>query len=333
MIITITGAFRNAGDHLIVDRALKLLRKYSDKDIININRKHIKETDYRLFNKAKAVILCGGPAYQENIYPEIYNLDLNRITVPVIPLGLGYKQASEKFSFSEKSLDFIRTIHKKIKNSSARDIMTKEVLKEIKINNVIMTGCPAWYNMDKLNKNFTFKKESQINKVAFSVPAKVTADTIKIMKYISERFSEKKLICTFHHGFFTRFDRDGIKTMIGFLKCASYAKKYGFKTEDMNSSSSKFKIYDDVDLHIGYRVHAHIFFLSERKATLLISEDSRAKGQSATLGTPDICGIDTVSALKKEIDAHFHTKGTAIKRAVNKMKKTFPVMKNFLKGI
>ena len=42
--------------------------------------------------------------------------------------------------------------------------------------------------------------------------------------------------------------------------------------------------YSKVDLHIGYRVHAHIFMNSIAKKSILISEDGRAKGVKGVIG-------------------------------------------------
>lgn len=45
-----------------------------------------------------------------------------------------------------------------------------------------------------------------------------------------------------------------------------------------------FRNYDECDLHIGYRVHAHIYNLSRRKRSILIEEDVRGAGVNHALG-------------------------------------------------
>ena len=42
--------------------------------------------------------------------------------------------------------------------------------------------------------------------------------------------------------------------------------------------------YNQVDLHIGYRVHAHIYMSSINKLSILISEDGRGKAQRDAIG-------------------------------------------------
>ena len=116
MLVTLTGAFKNSGDYLIGHRARTLLASHTDHEIVDINRKAIDDASYEIFNKAKAVLLTGGPAYQAGIYPGVYDLDLDRIQVPVIPYGLGWKgklgQDPKDFQFTEESKDFIKRIRR-----------------------------------------------------------------------------------------------------------------------------------------------------------------------------------------------------------------------------
>ncbi len=339
MIITLTGAYRNIGDHLIGDRARKLLKKYSDKEIINIDRKSIKTKHYDLFNKSKAVILCGGPAYQKSIYPNIYPIDYGKVKVPIIPMGLGWKgsvnQPPKDFHFTKESENFIRNIHKNIKFSSARDDLTLEIVKNQGIDNVLMTGCPVWYDLDYMGKGFIFKEESKIKKIIFSTPVKFDKNAVKVMMYIAQRFPKAEKVCTFHHGFYINSSLQGLKKSAGFIRGAFLAKLNGFKIADLNSKLEKIHIYDDADLHIGYRVHAHIYMLSHRLPSFIIAEDSRGTGQSLSVGLPTLDYSDThvVNNLDQSLNEHFKTKGKSFKAAIIKMEETFKVMQQFLENI
>ena len=42
--------------------------------------------------------------------------------------------------------------------------------------------------------------------------------------------------------------------------------------------------YDKVDLHVGFRVHAHLYMLSMRKPSILLIEDGRGYGVFYSLG-------------------------------------------------
>ena len=42
-------------------------------------------------------------------------------------------------------------------------------------------------------------------------------------------------------------------------------------------------LYSNCDLHIGYRVHAHVFMTSIKKPSILIKEDGRGEGMSEVI--------------------------------------------------
>src|SRR5690606_10952489 len=64
--------------------------------------------------------------------------------------------------------------------------------------------------------------------------------------------------------------------------------------------------YSQIDLHIGYRVHAHIFMNSISKFSILISEDGRAKGAKEVIG-----GI--------VLDGFTHVKNDYMSKILNKL--------------
>ena len=58
----------------------------------------------------------------------------------------------------------------------------------------------------------------------------------------------------------------------------------GVESRDISYSRDGFDIYNDCDLHIGFRVHAHIYNLSMRNISILIEEDGRGAGVNEALG-------------------------------------------------
>jgi hypothetical protein len=94
------------------------------------------------------------------------------------------------------------------------------------------------------------------------------------------------------------------------------------------------KLYGGADLHIGYRVHAHLFCLSRRVPSILINEDSRGVGQAAALGTKGL-GINggDLSPIQEAIEAHFERRGSEVSQSIATMRDTFPTMHRFLKTL
>jgi ketol-acid reductoisomerase len=88
-----------------------------------------------------------------------------------------------------------------------------------------------------------------------------------------------------------------------------------------------------VDFHLGYRVHSHIFSLSQRIPSILIAEDSRGVGQAEAMGTPvrrsHQSGAEIIASLAQIRD----TEGHEIAQAIAAMRERFGVMQEFLQKI
>lgn len=334
MIVALCGAYRNAGDHLIGARARALLRVYVDSDIVTVDRKSITPEHYELFNKADYVLLCGGPAYQREVYPKIYPLEWQRVRCPIVPFGLGWKapvgMSVEDFRFSPKAEGFIRDIHGRIGLSSARDPLTVRLLNHMGIRNAAMTGCPAWYDLNRFEIPYRFRAD--VRTLVLSTPAVMQPGVTELMHWLTGRFPRARRIVTFHHGIFPSSTPQGRRTAASFLRFSGAAVMRGWRVVSLAGDLAKMEAcYRQADLHIGYRVHAHLCCLSQRIASILICEDIRGVGQAEALGSPvlRINGTD-IEAFQAAVEDHFETRGAAVERSVQVMRDTFPEMQRFL---
>ena len=333
-VITLTGAFLNAGDYLIGHRARNLLANHVDAQVIDVNRREITDSHYELFNDARAVLLTGGPAYQEKVYPGVYNLDLSRINVPVLAYGLGWKgklgQEPEDFRFAPEATGFVQNIHHdKTRFSSARDHLTVRMLAANGVENVAMTGCPAWYDETKIDQDYEHNPNPK--RIVLSMPAVPQAQVPHLMAYLAKRFPKAQRYLSYQAGYrsthskksaeYTRWNRQMV--LRGLL--------HGFKPIEFAGNFPKFEQFmQTVDFHIGYRVHSHIFSLSQRKASILIAEDSRGVGQVAAMGGSALSAHDDVQLVREAIDNLWATEGTSIQTAVETMRTTHTEMLRFL---
>jgi polysaccharide pyruvyl transferase WcaK-like protein len=291
MIVILTGAKKNIGDYLIKQRARELLEKYVDQEIVEISRFENLESKLDIVNNAKALILCGGPAYASDFYPGIYPLvdQLDKIKVPIIPFGLGWSgrpyNHPEKFKFTPQSLSAIKKIHSKIRFSSCRDEITKSILNQAGIKNVILTGCPVWYDLNSLNKEFN--KPENIKNIVVTSGAKIILffQTLKILSLVRKAFPEAVIYFTFHRGILP-WKGTSLKSGIVYVLLALLSHLYKVKVMDVSSNINKISFYANCDMHIGYRVHAHLYFLSKRIPSILINEDGRGIGMAQTLELP-----------------------------------------------
>jgi len=335
--VTLTGAFKNAGDYLIGHRARALLRRHVEAEVIDVNRREVTDSHYELFNSSRAVLLTGGPAYQEKIYPNVYDLDLSRIDVPVVPFGLGWKgklgQEPEDFHFAEAAGDFVRSVHAdKTRFSSARDHLTLRMLGANGVENVAMTGCPAWYDEEKLDIDFEFNGDPRV--VVFTMPAVPQAQVPAILAKLAKTFPKAKRYLSFQAGYASTHSKKAAEYSRWNRQMVVRGLIHGFRPIEFAGNFPKFESFmETVDFHIGYRVHSHIFTVSQRKGSILIAEDSRGVGQVAAMGGQALSAHQPVQAVLDAIEAFQASEGVQVQTAVETMRLTHSEMMRFLRQI
>jgi len=207
--VLLTGAKANVGDHLIVNRAKALLEKHiPDIRFIELHRWEPLDQHLSEVNASRGIILCEGPAYQPHLYPGIYPLvdDLEKIKVPIIPFGLGWKgvpgdkQTVREYRFSESSLKLLERAHRDCRSTSCRDYLTKRVLECYGFTNVIMTGDPAWYDLQYIEDPFVPPRE--IRTIALSGQPELSIRINALIWRISSRrcFQTRRLYVRFTMG-------------------------------------------------------------------------------------------------------------------------------------
>lgn len=293
MYTLLTGAKENAGDFLIVDRAKKLLKKHRpEHDFLELKRWEPLDAYLNEANRTSAIILCGGPAYQKTFYPGIYPLveNLDRITVPIIPFGLGWKGfpgdniTLQNYTFTSSSMKLLQRIHEENRPTSCRDYLTKQILARNGFNHVTMTGDPVWYDLDFIGKHFV--PPSHVNSIILSTPAYhiYYPQSIGLVKVLKNLFPEATIFCTFHHGWNASAYLSPEKAL-AFRHLREAFEHNGFEAVNLAADLRKMEdLYHHADFHVGYRLHAHLYFLSHRKPSFLLEEDGRARGASETLG-------------------------------------------------
>ena len=336
-VVTLTGAFKNAGDYLIGHRARALLAAHVNAEVVDVNRKSITEDHYRLFNQARAVLLTGGPAYQSKVYPSVYDLDLNKINVPVLAYGLGWKgklgQEPEDFRFEPEAANFVQQIHAdKAHYSSARDHLTVRMLRTNGVSNVQMTGCPAWYDEAKLSQDYAFNADPRV--VVLSMPAVPQSQVPHLMAKLAKSFPKAKRYLSFQAGYVSTHSKKSAEYTSWNRAMRLRGLIHGFKSVEFAGDFPRFSSFmQTVDFHIGYRVHSHIFCVSQRKGSILIAEDSRGVGQVAAMGGAALSAHDDPKSVTDAIDAFMNSGGAEVQTAVESMRNTHGAMTAFLAQI
>ncbi|MGH8370059.1 MAG: polysaccharide pyruvyl transferase family protein, partial [Gammaproteobacteria bacterium] len=292
--VLLTGGKSNAGDFLIKKRAIALLGALRpDRQLIDVNAwEPVDDTRLEIINRSKALILTGGPALQKNMYPGVYPLreNLDEIEVPILALGIGWKSLTGNWSdtrnypLSRDTLRLLQRIDRSGYLSSVRDYHTLNVLFHHGFNNFQMTGCPALYSPES---EWSPNLNSPIKKVSFSLGVSFLSSKVmeqqmqSMLSMLGDKFGNSRVTTVFHHSTSQTFLKTHNATrhhLKGHLKFIEWLEARSFPYVDISGSADRMiEHYSGTDMHVGYRVHAHILMSSISKPSILLAEDGRGK--------------------------------------------------------
>lgn len=292
-IVLLSGAIKNAGDYLITERAKRILQYCYPQALINtIVRNYQLDDKLSMLNEADVIVIAGGPSYKKTLYPKDIPLvhDLNLVKSKIFIMGAGWyggltnDKEIRDYEFTLSSKRLLKRITKDSVLLGCRDYYSVKVLYANGFCNCIMTGCPAWYDLDKLSKRLTLSKE--INKIMISDPADVRSygqQSIDIVRALRNLYPRATIEYVFHRGI-EEDDLTNRKTANHIKKITNVLNSMGIKYHNIAYGFEGFHLYDDCDIHVGHRVHAHIYNLSQRNISILFEEDSRGAGVNEALG-------------------------------------------------
>jgi hypothetical protein len=311
--VTLTGGKNNAGDFLIKHCASNLLKEFrTDRELVDLNAwEPFDNEKLEIVNKSNALLLTGGPALQYNMYPSIYKLtdDLNKIKVPIISMGIGWKSLNgdwndiKDYKLSRETKKLVARMAESGYQSSIRDYHTRHVLEKEGMDNVLMTGCPALYSSNHIGKrieeNAKPKKVYFSLGVGFAVSLAMEQSVKEIVLKLKESFSDAEFSVKFHHSVDKSFfSTPGANSKLYYknVEFEKWLETMGIDYEDISGSAENLiNCYRDCDFHIGYRVHAHIFMSSISMPSILLAEDGRGRALKYVMG-----GVILDSYVKRE---------------------------------
>lgn len=287
-IALLHGAKYNAGDFLIRNRARQLLEHfYPDYEINEYYRnKQITKDFIGEIDRNDIAILAGGPAYY-NDFRKVLE-PFNQLGTPLFAMGLGWFGFDETSNalyndvFDDSFIKILSRIERDSGILGCRDFNSIHVLRNNGLRRMLMTGCPAWYNISKVNQlGYEGPSLRECKKICISDCSEMgnLQLLVDIMALARNFFGEKREINLVMHN---RWDASYDQVM------ESICAEYNINRVDISGNPDGFAVYDTCDIHIGFRVHAHIYMLSERKLSVLVEEDARGGGVNSALGLPHI---------------------------------------------
>jgi Polysaccharide pyruvyl transferase len=340
-LVALHGAMKNVGDFLIRERALALIRHVRPEHEIVLHPRW-EALDDALLAGAEAVVLCGGPGLREDFYPETFRMvpDLRALRIPVLPLALGWSgqpaDHPERFAFDDGSREALSAILQTVGWGSVRDDVSLGIVERSGVGAFRRTGCAAWYDLPSLGT--PVRLPAKVGTLVFTPPAasrRLFAESLRLMRLLRSRYKDADRFCVFHRGL--RADRfTSKKESAAVLSLAAAATALGFKVVDAAFDLERIAFYRDADLHVGYRVHAHLAFVSYRRPTLLVAEDGRGLGQAETLGDEYRIRAgrsETVAQVANALSQEERLGHPALTRAVDEVERTWPVMRETLEQL
>ena len=276
-------ALRNAGDFLIRLRAIELIRSARPSaELVEGEAWRPLEEQFAAtrLEEFDAIVICGGPGFQAQMHPAVYPLmPLDRMRAPLILLSMGsYFFPADRDSIASHRLDpetvaFLRWVSARVPMISTRDQLSADLLAREGIDGGTMTGDVAWYAPEGLARPFP----SHIEHVAFTPPANPLffRDGIALLHAVRRYAPTADVSVIFHRDRQPPFEQA--------------ARAVGAATFDISGSVDGLRRYDGASVHIGYRLHAHLYCLSTGGVSYLVAEDSRGVGALQTLGN---LGVD-----------------------------------------
>lgn len=269
---------QNVGDKLITHSFLKLIKNRME----GFNPLVLwrgQSLDMYTDNSIKVVLIPGFSVCNDT-YPQLFKFYTLPYRNPkIIPIGCSFQditpsyKAFYKHEYNSRTLSFFHEIVNDFGPIYCRDRVISDMLLSKGVDSCYM-GDLALYDDDYIGKNI--QKDLVIENIAISVGhhEKYKYQTMQMLDFIRRFYPNKQIFLTLH-GKINNYSQHII----------NYARNIGIEIKELFGDVDNLDFYDEVDLHIGYRLHAHIACLRKRKPSVLLVEDARSYGFSKTIDT------------------------------------------------
>lgn len=259
---------QNIGDKLIEKSTVALLKSQDSGAEFSTLWREETVTKARPYLDSCDVIVFACFAIRSNmrkLYPFVDAIFESKKPIMIISAGTSRVVTSDQAISDEiqsDSLDIIRKLEKQSILFTSRARLTHVTCRSIGLTRARYTGDVAFF--DRRFSGRTFKND-YISSIIISDPhrEKFYLDhTQGIISGLKQRFPNAKLAAAIHGNQsidFTKVCIDNGLTV----------------HEAFKEPESGLDIYDQYDLHIGYRVHGHVSALKRRKISYLLEQDGR----------------------------------------------------------
>jgi hypothetical protein len=292
---------QNVGDKLIEQRTRELIAAHKGENEFHVLfREEPLDAHLYMINASRALLLPAFPVRDTPMYPGVYRLvaDLGRIHVPLIPIGANWNtypgdaHSRAIVNYSAPTVSFLHYVAGQVSQVSCREHYACAILARHGVANTIMTGDPAWFDLASLGRPMA--RPQAIERLAFSPPLSpyYVEQAEALMRLLAERFPAAQRFCAMHLADADRSPGGKAENSAAMSqpvaaknrRVRALAAELGYEVLELAGRPDLLSLYDGMDLHVGYECHAHLYFLSKRRPSVLIAEDARGVGFLYTMG-------------------------------------------------
>ena len=260
---------QNIGDKLITNTTIKAIKSIKGEAEIEVvwrgaNWEEVKNT---IMDSDAVIFAC--LAIRDNMgrkyYPFLEKILDSNIPFGVIAAGTSLKMNSQLSSFlqtDESTIELLNRLNKQALFFTTRGVLTQMFCDYHKLTNTSFSGDIAFF--DQRFKERVFSEQRNISSIAISDPhyGKYSIKSLELLvSQLKNTFPEASISCILH----------GKNKLI-----EDFCSSKNLKIERIfKESNTGLDIYDNFDLHVGYRVHAHVSTLMRRKPSYLLEQDGR----------------------------------------------------------
>lgn len=312
-LVVVRSAYDNAGDHLISEAVSQQLENHGIENVILRRPRKWDSSSHGQFKQAlsesSAICLAGGPLLREDLVDGFLDGTLIGELDKVFLYGVGRSSGVNRFGrvnfkrageiiFSRETGSALREIMSNGLFHSARDSLTENILNKFadELGWVQNTGCPV-RQVSSWPERTISTTSSAPRRLLFTAPAREHRGALTLARKLVQNFEDVRIV--FQSGLsspdpanFTLahrivrspsliFEKDFNLQLMRIFEKSVNLEGRGQKVIDSRGSKETLKAAVEwADVVIGYRVHAHLYALSQNKKSLLIAEDLRGFGQN-----------------------------------------------------
>jgi hypothetical protein len=213
------------------------------------------------------------PYMHKREYPYLEELVDSCVPFSVIAAGTAFpvsRNVNIYEGFSEESIRLLKKVNEHAAVFTTRGVLSQEFCQRAGLHKAVFNGDVAFYdnNLD----GFVFDKYVDVKKIVISDPHRPLSYTESmevLVDGLKSAFPNAEVLIAQH----------GVSKVV-----EEFCQRKSIRIEKIYENRySGLNVYDEADLHVGFRVHGHVSALKRRKYSYLLEQDGRGCDYGATI--------------------------------------------------